>query len=149
MGSPGSLEDQQPILVLFDGICNLCNGFVKFLIKRDPLCRFKFASLQSEFGRSLLVRLKMDPDLLYSLVVIHKNKVMLRSDAVLYISRHLGVPWKWLPVFTFIPRFLRDGLYNLVAGNRYKIFGKRESCMIPTAELKNRFIETVPEDSSL
>ena len=143
MGSSGSLEDQRPILLLFDGVCNLCNGFVKFIIKRDPSGKFNFASLQSDFGRSQLVRMKLDPDLLYSLIVIDKGKAMERSDAVLHIARHLGIPWKWFSVFNFIPRFLRDGIYNIVARGRYRIFGKRESCMIPTPELKKRFVDTL------
>lgn len=142
MGSSGSLVDQRPILVLFDGICNLCNGFVKFIIKRDPSGKFKFASLQSDFGRSQLIRMKMDPGLLYSLIVIDGGKTLERSDAVLHVARHLGTPWKLFTVFHFIPKFLRDGIYNMVARSRYRIFGKRESCMIPTPELRQRFLET-------
>jgi predicted DCC family thiol-disulfide oxidoreductase YuxK len=147
MGSPGSLEDQKPVVVLFDGICNLCNGFVKFIIKRDPSGKIKFASLQSDFGRSQLVRMKMDPGLLYSLIVIDGGKTLERSDAVLHVARHLGIPWKLLTVFHFVPKFLRDGIYNMVARSRYRIFGKRESCMIPTPELRKRFLDT-PSNSN-
>jgi predicted DCC family thiol-disulfide oxidoreductase YuxK len=141
MGSPGSLEDHRPILVLFDGVCNLCNGIVQFIIKRDPKAKFRFASLQSEFGKSQLIQFKLNPELLHSLIVIDNDKALERSDAALHIAKHLGTPWKLLTVFKILPKFFRDACYNLVASNRYRIFGKLASCMIPTPELKDRFIE--------
>jgi predicted DCC family thiol-disulfide oxidoreductase YuxK len=136
------VEPNKTLLILFDGVCNLCNGFVKFLIKRDPAGKFRFASLQSDFGRSQLIRFNLNPDLLHSVIVIEADNVLQRSDAVLRIVNQLGGPWKILNALKIFPRFLRDALYNVVARNRYKVFGKRDSCMIPTPELKARFIES-------
>ena len=135
------MEPNKTLLILFDGVCNLCNGFVKFLIKRDPAGKFRFASLQSDFGRSQLIRFNLNPDLLHSVIVIEGDNVLQRSDAALRIVTQLGGPWKILNALKIFPRFLRDALYNVVARNRYKVFGKRDSCMIPTPELKARFIE--------
>jgi len=135
------VEPNKTLLILFDGVCNLCNGFVKFLIKRDPAGKFRFASLQSDFGRSQLIRFNLNPDLLHSVIVIEGDNVLQRSDAALRIVTQLGGPWKILNALKIFPRFLRDALYNVVARNRYKVFGKRDSCMIPTPELKARFIE--------
>ncbi|HZB13662.1 MAG TPA: thiol-disulfide oxidoreductase DCC family protein [Chryseolinea sp.] len=136
------MEPNKTLLILFDGVCNLCNGFVKFLIKRDPAGKFRFASLQSDFGRSQLIRFNLNPDLLHSVIVIEADNVLQRSDAALRIVNQLGGPWKILNALKIFPRFLRDALYNVVARNRYKVFGKRDSCMIPTPELKARFIES-------
>ena len=135
------MEPNKTLLILFDGVCNLCNGSVQFLIKRDPAGKFRFASLQSDFGRSQLIRFNLNPDLLHSVVVIDGDNVLQRSDAALRIVNQLDGPWKILNAFKIFPKFLRDVLYNVVARNRYKVFGKRDSCMIPTPELKARFIE--------
>jgi len=135
------VEPNKTLLILFDGVCNLCNGFVQFLIKRDPAGKFRFASLQSDFGRSQLIRFNLNPDLLHSVIVIEGDNVLQRSDAALRIVNQLGGPWKILTALKIFPKFLRDALYNVVARNRYKVFGKRDSCMIPTPELKARFIE--------
>jgi predicted DCC family thiol-disulfide oxidoreductase YuxK len=136
------VEPNRTLLILFDGVCNLCNGFVQFLIKRDPAGKFRFASLQSDFGRSQLLRFNLDPDLLHSVILIEGDNVLQRSDAALRIVNQLGGAWKILNAFKIFPKFLRDALYNVVARNRYKVFGKRDSCMIPTPELKARFIES-------
>ena len=112
------------------------------MIKRDPAGKFRFASLQSDFGRSQLIRFNLNPDLLHSVVVIDGDNVLQRSDAALRIVNQLDGPWKILNAFKIFPKFLRDVLYNVVARNRYKVFGKRDSCMIPTPELKARFIES-------
>lgn len=141
MGSPGSLEDHKPILVLFDGVCNLCSGLVKFIIKRDPKGKFRFASLQSEHGRSQLLRFHLDPEKLYSIIVIHHERMLQRSEAALYIAKHLGTPWNLLTAFKILPEVFRDGIYNAIAKSRYKLFGKQDSCMIPTPELRERFVE--------
>ena len=141
MGSPDSLGNHKPVLILFDGVCNLCNGLVQFIIRRDPKGKFKFASLQSDVGRSLLKQFNIDPDLLHSIVVIDNGVAFQRSDAVLRIANYLGGGWKMLVAFNILPKFFRDAIYNVVATNRYRIFGKKDSCMIPTPELKERFIE--------
>jgi predicted DCC family thiol-disulfide oxidoreductase YuxK len=135
------VEPNRTSLVLFDGVCNLCNGLVQFIIKRDPSSKFRFASLQSDFGRSQLVRFNLDPELLHSIVVIDGDVALQRSDAAIYIAKQLGGPWKLLRAFKILPKFLRDAGYDVVAANRYRIFGKKDSCMIPTPQLKERFIE--------
>ena len=142
MGSPSSgIDTSGKIVVLFDGVCNLCNGFVQFIIRRDPEEKFKFASLQSEVGRSLLKQFKIDPDLLHSIVAIDNDGAFQRSDAVLRIAHHLGGGWKILKAFNILPKLFRDACYNLIAKNRYRIFGKKDSCMIPTPQLKERFVD--------
>ena len=141
MGSPDSLGNHRPVLILFDGVCNLCNGLVQFIIRRDPKGKFKFASLQSNVGRSLLKQFNIDPDLLHSIVVIDNGVAFQRSDAALRIANYLGGRWKMLKAFNILPKFFCDACYNVVAANRYRIFGKKDSCMIPTPELKERFME--------
>ncbi len=141
MGSPDSLGNHKPILILFDGVCNLCNGLVQFIIRRDPKGKFKFASLQSDVGRSLLKQFNIDPDLLHSIVVVDNDMAFQRSDAALRIAKYLGGGWKILMAFNILPKFFRDAIYNVIAKNRYRIFGKKDSCMIPTPELKERFVD--------
>lgn len=141
MGTPDPIATPAKILVLFDGVCNLCNGAVQFIIKRDPASKFMFASLQSDFGTAQLIKFGLDTRILHSIIVIENDTLFQRSDAVLKIASHLKGIWPMFGVFKFFPRFIRDGLYNLVATYRYKIFGKNDSCMIPEAGLKARFIE--------
>ena len=134
-----STETSHPV-VLFDGVCNLCNGSVQFILKRDPQGRFRFASLQSEPGRRLMTEHGLDPDALSSVVVVEEGRVWKESSAALRIARHLPGAWKLLRVFTLIPRPLRDAAYRLIARNRYRWFGKMEACWLPTPELKGRFL---------
>lgn len=141
MGSPDPIEPHSKILVLFDGVCNLCNGAVQFIIRRDPSSKFLFASLQSEFAAAKLKEFGVEPGSLHSIIVISGNTMLERSDAILTIASQLKGFWSLLRVFRILPRFMRDGVYDLVATYRYSIFGKQDSCMIPTPELKARFIE--------
>ena len=127
-------------IVLFDGVCNLCSGSVQFILKRDPEGRFRFASLQSEAGRSLMVEHGLDPDALSSVVVIEDGRAYQESSAALRIARHLPGAWKLLRVFAVIPRPIRDAVYRLIARNRYRWFGKTEACWLPTPELRTRFL---------
>jgi predicted DCC family thiol-disulfide oxidoreductase YuxK len=140
MGSPGSIDTSGKIVVLFDGVCNLCNGAVQFIIKRDKTSKFLFASLQSDFGQSQLQKFGLDPTKLHSIITIENGKFYERSDAALKIASGLAQPWRMLGVFRILPRFFRDWVYDLIARHRYKMFGKRESCMIPTPELKEKFV---------
>jgi predicted DCC family thiol-disulfide oxidoreductase YuxK len=128
-------------VVFFDGVCNLCNGLVQFIIRRDPSGKLKFASLQSDYARKELVRAGYNPDNLYSIIVKKGDQLFERSDAVMEIARHLSGPWPALRVFRILPRFICDFFYNLIANNRYRMFGRRDECMIPTPELKQRFVE--------
>jgi predicted DCC family thiol-disulfide oxidoreductase YuxK len=141
MGASGSLTASNHKIILFDGVCNLCNGAVQFIIRRDRKKIFQFASLQSDFARQLLSKTPQSTFDLSSILVVVDNSVYDRSDAVLKICSDLEFPWKALSVFSFLPITLRDFFYNIVSRNRYRWFGKQDSCMLPTPELRARFIE--------
>jgi predicted DCC family thiol-disulfide oxidoreductase YuxK len=138
--SPAPAIDPAHPLVLFDGVCNLCAGVVRFVIERDPEARFRFAPLQSELGRALKLRHGLDPDALASFVLIDADGAATRSTAVLRILRGLGAPWRWLYLLRAIPLPLRDALYGFVAGNRYRWFGRRDTCLVPSPDLRSRFL---------
>ncbi|MCU0440085.1 MAG: thiol-disulfide oxidoreductase DCC family protein [Raineya sp.] len=127
-------------IILFDGVCNLCNSSVQFLIKNDKKNILRFASLQSEIGQNLLQKFNLPTNIFNSFVLIDGEQVYLRSSAALKVASYLGGAWKILQFFWIFPAFIRDGVYNLIAKNRYKWFGKRTECMIPTPELKARFL---------
>lgn len=129
-------------LILFDGVCNLCNGSVLFIIKRDAKDLFRFASLQSDLGQSFLKKnnSQPEPSLKSIILVTPEAKVYTKSSAALRIAKHLP-GWKWMAVFLVLPRFLRDFVYDIIARNRYSWFGKREECMVPTPELKAKFLD--------
>jgi len=129
----------QPI-VLFDGVCNLCNGAVQFIIRHDKKNIFMFASLQSEVGRKILEQYNFPLDELNSFILIENNKAYTRSTGALRVAKKLNGLWPLLYGFIIIPKFIRDSIYNWVAENRYKWFGKKDACMIPTPELKARFL---------
>ena len=131
--------DTTKTIVLFDGVCNLCNGVVQFIISNDKAGVFQFASQQSEAGQALLEVHQLPA--MDTVVLIEGASVYTRSDAVLEIMKRLPTPWSWLSAFKFIPRFLRDVLYKLIARYRYNIFGKREACWLPTPELRARFLD--------
>jgi predicted DCC family thiol-disulfide oxidoreductase YuxK len=140
MGAPDPVSTLPDFLLLFDGVCNLCNGAVLFIIKRDKARKIKFASLQSELGRAQLLQNGLDPDALHSMIVIENGKLFQKSSAVLHTAGRMSGAWPLLQIFWIIPRFLRDALYDLVARSRYKTFGKKDACMIPTPELRKRFV---------
>lgn len=128
-------------IVLFDGVCNLCNGAVNFIIERDKNDLFRFASLQSETGQKLVSERGLDPFELDSVILIEPGIAYYRkSAAALEIVKHLSGGYSYLRYFSFLPESLRDGLYDLVANNRYKWWGKEESCKIPTPELEAKFL---------
>lgn len=140
MGASGAVRPLRSI-VLFDGVCNLCSGSAQFIIKRDKQKVFQFASLQSGYGKKQLEKFKLNKNHLHSIILIYDNKFFQRSDAALEIAKKLSAGWPLLYGFKIIPRFIRDGVYNWIANNRYRFFGKKDSCWIPTPELKDRFIE--------
>ncbi len=127
-------------IVLFDGVCNLCNSFVQFIIKRDKKKQFLFASLQSSRGQKLLKQHNLPTGFIDSFVLIHNDKAYTKSGGALQVAKLLGGFYSIFHVFIIVPRFIRDAVYNLIGRNRYKWFGKRESCTIPTLELKARFL---------
>ncbi len=126
--------------MLFDGVCNLCSGAVQFIIRRDPAGRFRFASLQSPLGEQLLARFGIDRHVTDSVILVEGDRWSKESDAALRIARGMRGAWKALVVFRVIPRPLRDALYRLIARNRYRWFGKQETCWLPTPELRERFL---------
>ncbi|MFT9849948.1 thiol-disulfide oxidoreductase DCC family protein [Aneurinibacillus sp. REN35] len=131
---------ENPIL-LFDGVCNLCNHAVLFIIKHDPKETIRFASLQSDIGQALVKQHGLLSHGLKSIVLIEANKAYTKSSAALKVARRLQRPWPLLYVFIAVPRPVRDIVYNWIARNRYRWFGKKEQCMIPTPELRKRFLD--------
>ena len=127
-------------IVLFDGECNLCNGTVQFIIKNDPRLHFRFAALQSERGKALLAEYGLQNAQIDSVVLIVADKVWLKSDAALRIALNLSGLWPLCFAWVIIPRPWRDHIYDFIARNRYKWFGKQESCWLPTPELRQRFL---------
>jgi predicted DCC family thiol-disulfide oxidoreductase YuxK len=127
-------------VILYDGVCALCNAWVKFVLRWDRKEVFLFAALQSSQGLKLLAERQVNTAALSSIVVVYPEEVFLRSDAALTILTALGWPWSMMAVLRIIPRFLRDALYNFVAVNRYRVFGKYESCPLPDARVRARFI---------
>lgn len=128
-------------IILFDGVCNLCNNSVQFIIKRDKKKRHLFTSLQSDAARDILLQFQLKNSEMNSIILIENGKVYQKSDSILKIIRHLPYPWKLSYGLIVIPRFIRDFMYRIIAQNRYKWFGKRDTCMAPTKELKNRFLD--------
>jgi predicted DCC family thiol-disulfide oxidoreductase YuxK len=128
-------------LIFFDGVCNLCNAAVQWVIERDRRGVFRFGVLQSEAGRAALGAATTPTDLPDSIVLIDGARVHIRSDAALRIARELGFPWSLAVIALAVPRPLRDAVYSWVARNRYRWFGRRESCMVPTPELAARFVD--------
>src|SRR6478735_6987457 len=139
MGTLDPLKDGP--LILFDGVCNLCNNSVQFIIKHDPPAYFKYSSLQSAAGQYLLHKFNLPESQLHSVILIKNESIFQKSDAALEIAKNLNGLWSTLTIFKIIPRVVRDWLYDVVAKNRYTWFGKKDTCMIPTPELKSRFIE--------
>ena len=137
----GAIDSLKPI-ILFDGVCNLCNSSVLFVIKHVRTARFSFASLQSTFGQLQRKKFNLPLNDLNTLLLVKDGHLLTRSTAALEIAKQLDGLWPGFYIFKIVPAFLRDGVYDFVAKNRYKWFGKKESCMIPTPALRARFIET-------
>lgn len=133
------MTEQGPIL-LFDGVCNLCNRLVIFIIHRDKKAIIKFSALQSPGGLLLLKERGLSAESINSIVFIERNKYFLKSSAVLHLYKALGGGWSIMYGLMIIPRFIRDFFYDLIASNRYRIFGISEKCMIPAAEIEDRFL---------
>ncbi|TNE49826.1 MAG: thiol-disulfide oxidoreductase DCC family protein [Bacteroidetes bacterium] len=128
-----------PVL-LFDGVCNLCNGSVQWILKRDRRGVFRYTALQSEAGQHLLRQYGLDPQVFNSVVLIADDRLFTRSDAALEVLRRLGWPWSPLAVLRLIPRPVRDAVYDWVARNRYRWFGRQDECWLPRPEWKDRFL---------
>lgn len=129
------------LIILFDGVCNLCNGRVKFVIKHDKKQRFHFAALQSEAGKNLLQQYHVSDNNLQSFVFIEKGKAYTQSTAALRVCKYLDGFYKIFYGFLIVPAFIRNAVYRVIANNRYKWFGKQETCMVPTPAIKARFLD--------
>lgn len=134
-----SLVEKYPLL-LFDGVCNLCNHTVQFVIKNDATKSIHFAPLQSEIGQFYLEKAKLPTKELKSLIFIDEGVIYTRSSGALQMSKYLKNPWKMAYAFIIVPKFIRDFVYNIIAKNRYRWFGEKEECMIPTPDIKARFV---------
>ncbi len=130
-------------VILFDGVCNVCDGFVQFVLKRDPKRMFYFASLQSEIGKQLLIKHKVEIADLSTVVLIDGDKVFTHSDVVLIVGKDLGGLFKLLYPFKILPKNFRNFLYDWFAKNRYRFFGKKEVCMLPKPEWRSRFLDVL------
>lgn len=126
-------------VIFFDGVCNLCNGAVQFIIKRDRGATFKFSALQSDFAQRSLSGVELQVKQGDTFILLESGKVYEQSTAALRIARKLSGLWPLCYVFIIVPSFIRNWVYKFIARNRYKWFGKRESCWVPTPELKSRF----------
>jgi predicted DCC family thiol-disulfide oxidoreductase YuxK len=133
-------------IVLYDGVCGLCNRLNQFLLKRDARNRLRFASLQSDFAAVLLTRHGADPNDLDTVYVVKNyeaadESLLARSDAILYLLIQLGGFWSLAAVAKVLPRVMRDAIYNLVARNRYRVFGKHDSCLLPEPKYRQKFLD--------
>jgi len=136
-----ALTDTDKPIILFDGICNFCNAIVNFIIRQDKENIFLFCTLQSASGAKLLDQYHInwrDDD---SFVVIENGEAYQKSNAALRLYNKLPWYWKWTQLFWIVPKFIRDGVYNLIAKNRYRWFGKKQECMVPTPEVRKKFLE--------
>ena len=131
-------------IVLFDGLCNLCTGSVQLVIRNDAQRWFRFAPLSSDVAKSLIPAGMQLPE---SMVLIENGRAFTRSTAALRIARRLRWPWRMAYVLLIVPRPIRDAVYSLIARNRYRWFGRRESCMVPTPELRARFLDDAAASS--
>ncbi|WP_018612114.1 thiol-disulfide oxidoreductase DCC family protein [Segetibacter koreensis] len=128
-------------VILFDGVCNLCSGAVQFVIKRDKKDIFRFASLQSDYGLSVLKKFHLSTDAFNSFILYRSGKIYTKSTAALLVTNQLHGTWPLLTIFIFIPKLIRNGFYNLIARNRYRWFGKKEKCWVPSPDLQNKFLD--------
>ncbi|PWH82504.1 thiol-disulfide oxidoreductase [Algibacter marinivivus] len=130
-------------LILFDGVCNLCNSSVLYVIKRDKRNLFLFAPLQSEVGKQIIEKFNIDTNKVDSIILYNpeKDTINYKSKAALKVASQLGFPTNILSIFLIIPSFISNWVYDFIARNRYKWYGKKEACMIPTPELRSKFLD--------
>ena len=127
-------------VIVFDGVCNLCNAAVQFVIKHDKKKQFHFASLQGAYGQKFLADMPESLSSLKTFILLEEGEVYTRSTAALRVARKLSLPVNWLYGLIIVPVFIRDAVYNFISKNRYAWFGKKDACMVPTAALKERFL---------
>ena len=137
----GCVAEGEPPIVVFDGVCNFCNASVSFILAHDRARVFRFASLQSHAGRSLLERVGIEPLDADTFALVEGERCLVRSDAALAVARRLPAPWRWGAALAAVPRPWRDAAYRLIARNRYRWFGRRRACMVPAPDVRERFLE--------
>jgi predicted DCC family thiol-disulfide oxidoreductase YuxK len=128
-------------IILFDGVCNFCDGAINFVLKQDKKDVFRFAPLQSQMGQNLLAQYQIPKKDFESFILIQDGKAYQKSTAAIKVLNQLPWYWKALQAFWIVPKFIRDGIYDFIAHNRYKWFGKKDVCMIPTPEMRSRFLD--------
>jgi len=138
---PSNLKNIDRPIVFFDGVCNLCNFWVRFIIKRDPHKKFYFASLQSKAGRAILQAIGLPDGELNTMIFLEGDQCFLKSSAGLHIAKAMGGWWRLAYLFIIIPESIRNIFYHVISKYRYRWFGKKETCMIPTPELQDRFLD--------
>jgi len=132
------MEDKY--IILFDGVCNFCNNTINFVIDHDSKKCFQFASLQANFGRLFLLENKINTHDFDSIILIKNQKIFKKSEAIFEITKELTGFWKYIAIFRFLPKVFTDFCYDIFAKNRYQLFGKTDSCRLPTPELRDRFL---------
>lgn len=139
-GDPSIAADATGAVIVFDGVCVLCNGWVRFLLRHDRAHRYRFAAMQSDSGRRLLARHGLDPDNPASFLLVEDGGAWTDSDAIRRVLVGLGGPWRAARLLALVPRAVRDPLYRLVARKRYRWFGRRDQCLLPAADEQRRFL---------
>ena len=134
------MEKEDHPIVLFDGVCNFCNGIVNFLISQDKKKVLRFSAMQSEMGKKILTEYGFEPGYTKSFVFIKDGIAFKKSTAALKVYNQLPWYWKWTQIFWIVPAFIRDAVYEFISDNRYKWFGKKSQCMIPSPDVRNRFL---------
>lgn len=134
-------ESSSAPVVLYDGVCRLCNGTVNFIVRRDRKGRLKMASLQSDFGRAVLAGRQIESDPMDSMWLLEGNRLTAKSTAMIRTTRYMDGGWPLCMIFLIIPRFFRDFIYDIIAKNRYRWFGKYDTCPVPDPELENRYTD--------
>jgi predicted DCC family thiol-disulfide oxidoreductase YuxK len=135
------MEPQEHPVILFDGVCNLCNGAVQFVIARDPKKNFRFASLQSSYGQAIAQKANMPTKEFNSFILFEKGLIYTHFTGALKVTKKLSGGWPLLYLFIIVPKFIRDAIYNFIGKNRYRWFGKQETCWVPTPDIKLLFLD--------
>ena len=131
----------QAPLILFDGVCNLCNAWVRFVIRRDPAGIFRFVAQQSPSGQAIIEDHMRGVVALSSVILIEGNAIYTESEAILQILTRLGPPWSWMALLRIVPRRFRDACYRFIVRHRYQWFGRTEVCQVPSADIRSRFLD--------
>ena len=144
----GRLASEPDGVMVFDGLCNFCSAQVQFILRVDKAGTIRFTAIQSAYGRHLAARFGLDPDDPSTFLFFDRGRPLQASDAVVAISKRLPPPWRWLRAIAVFPQSLRDAAYGFIARNRYRLLGRRAECMIPSPEVRARFIDDIPKEGA-